>query len=49
MSQQRFLQQLRRSVQSNKEAAINAVKSQLGTANDGSFVLGRYYDGDNGV
>lgn len=49
MSQQRFLQQLRSSVQSNKEAAINAVKSQLGTANDGSFVLGRYYDGDNGV
>ena len=49
MSQQRFLQQLRSSVQSNKEAAINAIKSQLGKANDGSFVLGRYYDGDNGI
>lgn len=49
MSQQRYLQQLRSSVQNNKESAINAIKTQLGKANDGSFVLGRYLDPKNGV
>ena len=46
---QRYLQQLRSSVQSTKDAAINAIKSQLHYANDGSFILGRYLDGKNGV
>lgn len=49
MSQQRYLQQLRSSVQNNKESAINAIQTQLGKANDGSFVLGRYFDAKNGV
>ena len=33
MSQQRYLQQLRSSVQNNKESAINAIQTQLGKAN----------------
>lgn len=49
MSQQRYLQQLRSSVQNNKESAINAIQTQLSKANDGSFVLGRYFDSKNGV
>lgn len=49
MSQQRYLQQLRSSVQNNKESAINAIQTQLGKANDGSLVLGRYFDAKNGV
>lgn len=49
MSQQRYLQQLRSSVQNNKETAITAIKTQISKANDGSFVLGRYFDAKNGV
>lgn len=49
MAQERFLQQLRSSVQSTKEAAINAIQSQLSKSGDGSFILGRYLDGLNGV
>lgn len=49
MSQQRYLQQLRSSVQNNKESAIEAIKTQLTIANDGSFVLGRYFDAKYGI
>ena len=49
MSQQRYLQQLRSNIQPSKEAAISAIKSQLNKANDGSFILGRYLDGVNGI
>ena len=49
MSQQRYLQQLRSNIQPTKEAAISAIKSQLNKANDGSFILGRYLDGNNGI
>ncbi len=49
MSQQRYLQQLRSSVQNNKESAIEAIKTQLSVANDGSFVLGRYFDAKHGI
>lgn len=52
MSQTRFLQQLRSRLYTGTDAktiAIAAVKSQMSTANDGSFVLGRYQDGDNNI
>ena len=49
MAQERFLQQLRSSVQSNKNSAITAIKSQLAKSGDGSFILGRYLDSLNGV
>lgn len=52
MSQTRFLQQLRSRLYTGdkaKETAILAVKSQMSTANDGSFVLGRYQDAENNI
>lgn len=49
MAQERYLQQLRSSVQSSKESAVNAINSQLAKSGDGSFILGRYLDSLNGV
>ena len=52
MSQTRFLQQLRSRLYTGTDAktiAIAAVKSQMSTANDGSFVLGRYQDGEGNI
>ena len=42
MSQQCYLQQLRTSVQNNKESAINTIQIQLDKSNDGSTY---YYRG----
>lgn len=52
MSQTRFLQQLRSRLYTGdkaKKTAIAAVESQMSTANDGSFVLGRYQDAENNI
>lgn len=49
MSQQRYLQQFRSNILPNKDTAISAIKSQLQKLNDGSFILGRYLDNNNGI
>ena len=49
MSQTRFLQFLRSNLLGSKEAAIQAVKGQVGNSMDGSMVLGRYEDTNGDV